>query len=79
MKITKKQLQNIIREYTDITQTQLKMPPPKAEIINALEIVFYNLDDMLSGLVVDDLIDEIEMNKELLANLVYQLGGQRLS
>ncbi len=76
MKITKRQLRDIIQEYKSITFPERNADT--AELARELETVFYNLDDMLSGLADDDRIGDIEMNKEILASVIYRLGGKEL-
>ena len=76
MKINRKQLRGIIKEYESITFPE--RTADTAALARELETVYYNLDDMLSGLADDDQISEIEMNKEILASVIYRLGGERL-
>ena len=76
-KITKSHLKEIIKEATSMSFPQ--RGGDTLAIARELEAVFYNLDDMLSGLTDDALISEIEMNRELLASVIYRLGGKRLS
>jgi len=77
VKITKRQLKRIIKEATSMSFPQ--RGGDTLAIARELETVFYNLDDMLSGLADDVQVGEIEMNKEILASVIYRLGGKRLS
>ena len=81
MRITKGQLRRIIKEEWEKNYKSITFPERTADtavLARELETVYYNLDDMLSGLADDGLIDEITMNKELLASVIYRLGGKRL-
>jgi hypothetical protein len=77
MKISKQQLKEIIKEATSMSFP--RRGGDTLAIAQELELVFYNLDDMLSGLADDGLISEIEMTKGLVASVIYKLGGKRLS
>ena len=77
IKTTRQQLRRIVREYKSVSFPQRGGDP--LAMARELETIFYNLDDMLSGLTDDGVIGEVEMNKELLASVISRLGGKKLS